>query len=295
MSFADLIRINETGEVSLTSLIKEAYKDKRVKPPFDPDDWLRISSIGSICEREEVLCAKLNVDREEYIDGDSGMNFEHGHAVHWMFQNKILPTVGVVIGAWRCTYCGTQYGSRHEGYVPRPERCGRCGAIAGERPRNSGKPEFIDDHAFVFVEEWLGNEEHKIGGSPDGQMILEYNPRYKPSDLTLLEFKSTNDRSFLKIKDTPDYVHVIQTQLYMWLTGYPKAKILYFNKNDRGTQGLKEYDLDYDQECVDRVLNVLSVIRNGITTGIVPPRVVCTTIDCPRAFGCKVKDACFSE
>lgn len=296
MSFVELIKRNNEQEISLTALIKETYKEKRRRAPLTEDDWLRVSSIGAICEREEVLCSIHKVDRDETIDGDSGMNFEHGHAVHWMFQSRILPAIGVIIGGWRCTYCGTQYGSRQDGFIPRPARCYRCGAIAGERSREDGRPDMnANDNAFVFVEEWIGNEQYKIGGSPDGQMMAEFNPDYKPEDLTLLEIKSANERSFVKVKDSPDYVHVIQTQLYMWLSEYRKAKIIYFNKNDRGTIGLREYDMDYDEECVERVLATVKLIRDGISTKSAPPRIVCASSDCQRAFRCKVKNVCFSE
>ncbi len=153
----------------------------------------------------------------------------------------------------------------------------------------------VQDNAFLFVEEWLGNEEYKIGGSPDGQIISEYFPEYTPNDLTLLEFKSCNERNFDNYKVAPDFVHVIQAQLYMWLAGYPKGKIIYFNKNERGPLGLKEHDIDYDGECIERVLSAVNEMRDGIKNRVAPPRTVCYDIKCQRAHNCKVKDICFGE
>lgn len=295
-SFIATIKRRAERSIRLIELIKDSYKESRTQPPLESDSWIRISSLGTVCPREEVLCSIHNKERSDVIDGDSGMNFEHGHAVHWMMQSRVLPNVGVIIGAWRCTFCGTQYGSRQEGYIPRPDRCHRCGAIAGERPRYDGRPDLnVNDNAFVFVEEWIGNFTHRIGGSPDGQMILEYHKDYTPADLTLLEIKSCNDDNFYKYEKAPDFVHVIQSQLYMWLCEYRKAKLVYFNKNEKGTKGLAEHDIEYDEECIERVLSAVSEIRNGIKDTVVPERVVCASPDCSRAWRCQVRDLCFSE
>lgn len=298
MALVTLVTQKIGQERTLTEAIKAAYREARRQNPLEADSWLRVSSIGSICEREEVLCSLHNVVREDVIDGDAGVNFAHGHAVHWMFQSRILPQVGVLIGSWRCTYCGEQYGSRKTILVPRPDRCMRCGAIAGERPRPNGRPDSdVNDNAFVFVEEWIGNERYKIGGSPDGQIIDNYYPDYRLEDVTLIELKSSNDRNFQKYKHTPDFVHAIQTNIYMFLTGYQRAKIIYFNKNftknDKGIPPIWEHDIERDQELIDRVLGAIDKIRNGIESKSVPPRTVCATDDCIRAKGCKVRGLCF--
>ena len=291
-----LIKIRNIKDFRLTDVIKNSYRQLRVTEPITEDDWIRVSSVGNLCQREEVICSVNSVVREEVIDGDTGMNFEHGHAVHWMFQTKVLPSVGVIIGSWRCTYCGEVYGSRDTRMIQRPERCVRCGAIAGETPRVNGRPlPNINDNAFVFTEEWLGNEEHKIGGSPDGQVMATYDPNYTPDDLTLLEFKSTNEKNFEKYKIAPDFVHMIQAQLYLWLTGYRKGKIIYFNKNERGTLGIAEHDFDYDEECIERVLISISEIRTGVRDRVIPKRTVCLNDRCQRARSCAVSETCFKE
>lgn len=295
MSIVQLIRRNADKEFSLVDLIKSSMAERSISPPIYEDTWIRVSSIGTLCEREEVLCSINNVERERVVSADSAVNFAHGHAVHWMFQSKILADLGVLIGAWRCTYCGTQYGSRKTIMVPRPKRCYRCGATAGGAGRIDNRPTESDDQAFVYVEEWVGNFEYKIGGQPDGQMLLDWTPEYKLSDITLLEFKSCNDNSFKLVDTAPDFVHVIQGNVYMWLTGYRKLKIVYFNKSDRGTDGIREYDLDYDEECMERILAAVKTVRDGIATRIVPPRTVCGEYSCSRAYRCKVRNICFED
>lgn len=294
--FIGTIKRRADRDIKLVEIVKEAYKEGRKIPPLEAEQWLRVSSLGGICQREEVLCSMHSVEREDIVGGDAGVNFEQGHAVHWMFQSRVLAKAGIMIGSWRCTYCGSVYGSRLEGYIPRPHRCYRCGALADEAARSNGMPdENSNGNAFVYVEEWIGNQEHKIGGSPDGYMMVDFKPDYNIQDLTLLEFKSANDKNFILYKDSPDFMHVIQANLYMWLTGCIKAKIVYFNKNEKGMEGVSEHDLDYDQECTDRVLAVVGEIRNGIRECVAPPRTVCATSDCYRAFHCKVKELCFGS
>ena len=296
MSIVQLIRRNQDRDFSVSDIIKKTLGSRGSFGPLHEDTWIRVSSIGTICEREEVICSLNNIHRDSITSADSEVNFAHGHAVHWMFQTKVLADIGILIGGWRCTYCGTQYGSRKTRMIPRPSRCTRCGAIAGDRHRPDGRPDTdVDDNAFIFVEEWLGNEEYKIGGSPDGQMLLDYDPNYKLEDLTLLEFKSTNETNFKKVENAPDFVHVIQGMIYLWLTGYKKLKIVYFNKNEKGTDGIREYDLDYDAECIDRVLAAVKTVRAGILDRKLPPRTVCSTFDCSRAFRCKAKNICFAD
>lgn len=298
MALVSLVSRQQAATNRVTDLIRVALAEERKKQPLLADEWIRVSSIGGLCPREEVLCYKNDVVRSDTVDGDAGLNFEMGNAIHWLFQNRAIGKTGYLIGSWRCTYCGEVYGSRDTKMVPRPSSCIRCGALAGEAPRSMGRPDpDAMGNAFLYVEEWLGNEEFKIGGSPDGQMVFCDPNDYAIDDLTLLEFKSCNDRNFVKYKEYPDFVHVIQTQVYMWLTGIRKAKILYLNKNfsPAAHNPIHEHDLDYDHECIERIQAAITDIRTGISTGQLPERSVCATPDCSRAIGCKVSTLCFSN
>lgn len=289
MAFVEVFRRGTEGGDRVTDLIHRALAENRKSGPMLHEDWIRVSSIGSMCPREEVLCSKNNVIRERSFDGDAGLNFGLGNAIHWLFQNRALAPTGRLIGSWRCTWCGETYGSQATQLVPRPDRCIRCGAIAGEAPRSGGRPSVeIHPLAFLYVEEFVGNEEYRIGGHPDGFMSSSEEP-------ILLEFKSANDRNFFKYKDTPDFVHVIQSQIYLWLTGLKRAKIIYLNKNGSKDNFLREHDLLYDAEVVERVQAAVRSVRDGIGGGLVPARTVCADPSCQRAIGCKVRDICFRE
>ena len=297
MALITLVRSREE-EVKAVDLAAKALRERRSIPPMSEDSWIRVSSVGGMCAREEVLCAKHNVTREDIFDGYVGINFQIGNAIHWMMQNKVLAPTGKIIGSWRCTYCGETYGSRSSKLVPRPESCLRCGAIAGDAPRLDNRPvDGVQSNAFLYVEEWLGDSEYKIGGSPDGQLVFGDASEYSLDDIVMLEFKSANDRNFFKYKNAPDFMHAIQTQVYLWLTGYKRAKIIYFNKNcsPADQTPFHEHDFDYDPEVIERVKGMIVQIREGVAGGSVPSRTVCEMRSCFRAGKCQVADICFKD
>lgn len=278
----------ELIEIAMRQAIEES-------PPMNADDWFRISTIGAICPREEVLRHRFGVVKSSGIDPNLGLTFEFGHDIHFMMQNKVMPATGKIIGSWRCTWCGETYGSMAEGLVPRPEICIRCGGEAGEARRRNNKPiHTMRGESFVFVEEWLGNAEYMIGGSPDGYYVDGELDRYTKEDVVVLEFKSASENSFAKYVKAPDFMHVIQCQCYMWLTGFKRAKILYINKGIFGLDGLVEHDIKYDQDTVSVVQKALKEIRDGLNGGPVPPRELCDSPGCPRANSCVVSKQCFS-
>lgn len=296
MALVEVIRGRYEGPDSIGSRIRSGLRGARTTLPMEEDDWVRVSSIGSMCPREEILCGQTGVVREEGYDGLVTIVFEMGHGVHWMMQNKVLPLVCTLIGSWRCTYCGETYGSRGTQLVARPERCIRCGAIAAEAPRQNGRPVGdVQADAFLYVEEWVGDSEHRIGGHPDGQYVITDDGIYRDEEPTLIELKSANDRNFTMMKKAPDFVHIIQTQVYMWLAGYRKAKIIYINKNGYGPTAMCEHDLEYDAETVERVQAAVKDIRAGLRGEGLPTRTMCANVSCSRAIRCKVADLCFKE
>lgn len=295
MALSRLVR-KQKKTSSAKELIEQAMRQAiEETAPMNPDDWLRISSIGAICPREEVLRFRLGIPKSSGIDPNLGLTFEFGHDVHFMMQNKVMPATGKIIGSWRCTWCGETYGSLAEGMVPRPEMCIRCGGVAGETRRVHNRPIIAArSESFLFVEEWLGNSEYKIGGSPDGYYVDGDVDKYTNDDVVILEFKSASENNFAKFVKAADFMHVIQCQCYMWLTGFKRSKILYINKGIFGMEGIVEHDVRYDPETVSLVQRGLKQIRTGLAGGPVPPRELCDNEKCPRANGCSVSRPCFS-
>lgn len=281
---------------SAKELIEQAVRQNiEETPPMRPEDWLRISSIGGICPREEVLRFRFNEPKRSGIDPNLGLTFEFGHDVHWAMQNRVMAATNKIVGSWRCIWCGELYGSLKEGLLPRPARCVRCGGLPGDVDRVNNKPVPTSrSEAFVFVEEWLGNAEYMIGGSPDGYFVDGDPYNFTINDLVVLEFKSCSDTNYVKYEKAADFMHVIQCQCYMWLTGIKRAKIVYVNKGKFGMDGLAEHDVLYDPETISMVQSAIKQIRAGLSGGPIPPREACDSEKCPRANGCDVSKQCFS-
>lgn len=295
MALKDLIR-KQKKTTSAHELIENALRGEiREKHPLKPEGWLRVSSIGGMCPRQEVLAARLNVIRREGISPDLGMVFAMGHALHWAMQNLVMPATGRIVGSWRCTWCGEVYGSIKEELLARPDTCIRCGAIAGDVPRNQNRPDYsVRANAFLYVEEWVGNYRYMVGGHPDGYFV-DGNPfNFKKEDVIVLEFKSCSENNFAKYKKAADFMHVIQAQCYLWLTGFRRTKIIYVNKGKFGMQGVVEHDIRYDEEAVELIKTAIKQVRSGIDGGKVPEREACDDSNCSLARSCEVSKACFT-
>lgn len=296
MAIEDLIRRHKKTASVVEALERGLRQTPSHKPPMRPSDWLRVSSIGSVCPREEVLRSQLDVNKVEGISADLGLVFEVGHALHWVMQNRAMPAAGGIVGKWRCTWCGEQYGSIRTSMVPRPQACVRCGAVDSEVPRFQNRPDYsVKSDAFLYVEQWLGDNEYRIGGHPDGFWIDGDVDSFSDDDVVVLEFKSASERTFYKYKQVPDFVHVVQVQCYMWLTGFRRSKIIYINKGQFGFSGVAEHDIEYDEDSVARIQRAIKEIRSGLRSGEVPAREACGTIHCERARNCVVAQQCFSE
>jgi len=291
-----LVKRSAKNSKVITDLIRSTVtQGRRSVSPLLPGGWLRVSSIGKMCPREEVLCSRGQVVREDNISSDLGMVFEIGHAIHWLMQNRIMAPTGLLLGRWRCTWCGEVYGSYEEGLALRPESCLRCGAVAEDPPRVEGRPDpSVRGEAFLYVEQWIGNHDYLIGGHPDGFMVDGDPADFTDDDVVLLEFKSASSRSYYAYKKSPDFMHVIQCQVYMWLTGYRRAKVIYIDKGTYGMAAIAQHDLDYDPEIVERVKEAIEGVHKGIEGGLIPERSMCADIDCQRAQGCAVSDTCFA-
>lgn len=277
MALVDLV--NRARKVqTLVELIQKSLKEAEDVKPLGENDWLRVSSLSSLCPREEVLCSIRGVHRSREISSDLAMIFAHGHALHWVLQNSILPSIEVLLGQWGCLGCGEIFGSKEAGkdlhvtLLVRPERCLRCG---GDK--------------FLYKEIWFGNDEFKIGGHPDGFLRLS-----GMHGLGIVEGKSINDRRFKEVKNVPMLDHVIQVQAYLWLTGLTWGKLLYWNKGGHGVGALKEHFIERDEGTIDQIKKMIRSIREGIRGEGLPER-VCAVRDCERADACLVAGPCFED
>ena len=261
--------------------ISENFNSNRVHPPMQAGDYIRISSFAGLCPREEVLRSNLGVSRDDEVEPDLNLIFAHGSGLHYTLQNNVLPVLKVLFGRWTCLECATSYGGSAADLTPdtklddiivaRPYKCPKC-----------------ESHEFLYRELSYVSTQYHLTGHPDGFLRL---PQYEGTGI--LEAKSISTRGAYEVKNCPKMEHVIQAQLYLWMTGLTWAQILYWDKGTNGMSGLIEHHVERDDELLENALNTVTAIWDGIASKELPER-VCQNAECPRAEKCSVKKQCFS-
>ena len=278
MSLGSVVAKANASQGSLKKLIRLHLAEENQVPYLDENGYLRVSALAELCPREEVLASTLKFVRTRKVDADLGMIFAHGTALHWVLQNKIVGLTGALYGVWHCVKCAKQFGApspnlqESQSLSTRPRSCDACGC-----------PD------FHFLEQRFINEEYRIGGHPDGFLVLPGLP-----GIGIAEFKSVGIKSAWEVRSTPNMGHVVQVQTYLWLTGLQWGKILYWEKGGQGMSALFEHHVERDEESIENIKGMIRSIWNGVTSGLLPQG-PCTTIECPRAAKCQLKHACFEE
>jgi hypothetical protein len=269
--------VQSTG---LTTSLKKIFKDELTTVEdvaiLTAESWVRASSIAELCPREEVIVSAKKLQRKRQIDADFHLILEHGKALHHQLQNSILPGLGLLLGEWACLGCGKHYGVQDNTVpiakwaMPRPSQCSCKG------------------RDFQYVEATFANNEYRLTGHNDGFLRINGMP-----GLGILEAKSIGDMVW-KVKAAPQINHVVQCQIYMWLSDLKWAKILYWHKGGQGLGALYEHTLERDEEMIAKIKETIQSIWDGIKTGILPER-ICVSRDAPRADSCIACKPCFEE
>lgn len=98
---------------TLVRMIGDAAQRKgSIEPLSSPDAVLRVSRVAEMCPREEIICARNEVVRNDNVSSDLAVTFAHGHGLHWVLQNALLPPTGALVGQWRCLTCALLHGDR---------------------------------------------------------------------------------------------------------------------------------------------------------------------------------------
>lgn len=272
----------------LKALIRKSIRSKRDNPPLkaNDDSFIRVSGLAGLCAREEVLCSRDEVVREDNINASLMMIFEHGHGLHWDLQNRVLPQTGVLYGRWLCGACGTYHGGQDEWNVPlqhfeikqarRPRRCLMCDTL-------------LTSDNCLYQEQWIKDPKYRLAGHPDGFLRMNDMP-----GLGVLEVKSINPRGAWEVRNCAKLDHVVQAQCYMWMTGCRWGRVLYWDKGTNGMPGLIQHDIEYDEDHVEAIKALVVDIWEGVESGKLPDR-ICASADCKRAELCAVTETCFKE
>lgn len=263
-------------EGSLKQLIRTHLGETREVLPLVQNGQLRASGLSGLCPREEVLASQLKLIRKDEVSAELGLIFAHGKGLHWVLQNEVLAHTRALVGIWTCLGCAKTFGAlepnlaEKHSFVPQPSACDVCKSTE-----------------FVYREQHFHNDEYRVGGHPDGFLVLPGMP-----GIGIVECKSIGSHRVWEVKHTPDMGHVVQTQAYMWLTGLKWAKILYWEKGGSGINALIEHAVERDEEAIEAIKSMLQSIWKGLETGELPER-ICAVSDCPRAKKCSVVQQCF--
>lgn len=262
-----------TPEASLISYLDSNLCFEEEVPPLKADDIVRVSAFSGLCPRAEVICGLHNIVRRNEVNADLNLIFAAGHGLHHILQNRILTMVDVLYGQWSCLGCAKIYGDYKDIpklIVTKPKTCTACG----------GKD-------FHYREGHFEDHKLKLSGHPDGFIKLPTRP-----DFGILEFKTISPRGAWEIKNCPKMDHVVQAQIYLWLTGLQWSLIVYWDKGTVGLNGLVEHFVERDEDTLANVQEELTKIRVGIREGKLPER-ICEGPACPRAKTCSVSKQCF--
>jgi hypothetical protein len=272
----------------LKPLIEESLFEAREVSALTTDSWLRVSALAGLCAREEVICSVDDLVRKDPISPSLMLIFEHGHGLHWDLQNRILPRTDTIFGRWRCAMCGDVRGGQDEWITPLPKDFHDQQVLRGAKCAKCGAEQNSD--TSLYVEQWVKNPEFRIAGHPDAFLRVPGMP-----GMGVLEGKSINAKGAWQVRNIPKMDHVVQAHTYMWLTGCQWAKIVYWNKGGYGIKdALVEHTIEYDEDHVDAIKELIRNIWKGVETGKLPER-ICGDATCTRASACTVADECFGR
>jgi len=118
-----------------------------------------------------------------------------------------------------------------------------------------------------FIEISIQHPEYWLRGAPDA-VILNEEDRLP----YIFELKSMKQEYFQALSH-PSWDYIAQVHLYMFMTGIPRAIIVYENKND---QDLKEFKIFQDQNTIAFLIERIKTIQNYVLSYVVtkelPPR-----------------------
>jgi hypothetical protein len=283
---SSVIMTDDAGETFGKRLFKSLKMEKKVEP-ITAKGWLRGSAIGDMCAREEVLVHRLQKTRIREESGGGAMVYGIGSNFHSWVQKNAHP---FLVGTWKCMnrirmpdwpkgayrFCGYRTDSDEHPRVPLPKTaCPRC----------------LGEDKWKYIERMYVNREYRVRGHPDGFRRITDDP----DDDEILEFKTQAEWGW-KTKVEPFAAYMKQVQVYLWLTGLKRARIVLVNKNGGGDSPngwFKEHVYGRDENEIEMIKRNARNVWNGISENKLPER-VCSTRSCKRAENCQLMNHCFA-
>jgi len=140
---------------------------------------------------------------------------------------------------------------------------------------------FQEAGILLASESSIKNEDLWLSGKIDAIVTME-NTKY------VVELKSIQSGKF-KCLTSPLKAHMEQIQLYMHCTGIHKGIVIYENKD---TQETCEFEVNYDPEIANSLINRILTIQDAVKTKQ-PPARVCKNIEEGKWKFCEYCPSCF--
>lgn len=309
--------------LTLHELLERTLRADRPILPLDPDgDWIRASGVGRLCPREEVLAARNPAIKRTWKQpANLTLTFSVGTGVHWSFQRDVFSDAGAGIlrGRWRCDECGALVGGglspedvrlqasvREKGLRMSLEECdalrARCAAqlrpdalVPSPVPRPGEEypqcPCCGLSTTYTYREMWFGDPDLGIGGSLDGIVELPWREGYG-----VLEMKTISEMGAWAVRTAPKPEHIDQAHVYMLLTGFKWALVVYIDKGTHGMGMLIPHEVAYSEEVASAVKMRSLITRAALRAPEAPlPGRICTARNCRRAKDCALSEVCFAS
>lgn len=220
--------------------------------------WLHASATKKWCPRMAALSAMFGTPSEEH-KAETLWNFGQGHAYHWLFQSKMLGSLGAVfMGAWRRFVPvkdepGKFLESVHLG-VPVVDDGEERDIVRGwcEKPEEDQQTDGWVRNGWEYIESKVRMLKYRIVVKFDAVL------RWKDDGEEIFELKTEKEgaREQLdpQIGGVPRQQHVEQVNLAMWASGIKRARIVYMFKGEYTLKrSLIEHVLEYDPAVIERL------------------------------------------
>jgi hypothetical protein len=237
--------------------------------------YIHVSSLIGFCSRQHAVL-RLHVDQPviRSVTGGHRVMWRLGRAAEEHVRDSIIKARrSQVMGEWSCV-CGE---TKHRGYMP-DRSCTRC----GKRVNRYGEMAVFDTEA-------------KIVGNPD--LLLREEGLLVP-----VEVKSINKKDWEALT-APKGDHVFQVVAYARMLKalnyrmHQHAVIVYVCKDFVFGAPYKEFHVEIDAPHLvaqwEAARQAAMAAHAAVESGVLPPRVLCTSPDSTLAKGCPCMAQCF--
>lgn len=219
------------------------------------------------CERLKVAQLAGLVDiYDERTTPRQQLVFDMGHAIHDIIQGYFWD-IGLLKGSYKCLKCDKIYDD-----ILAPTCC------------PSGKVTHEKKH-LKYKEVRMRSEEYKINGRCDGILVID-------GEEHLMDVKSIANRTPKSPEQTfcfedletkgPKHDHIVQLNLYMWISGIHRGHLLYVAKNNHQ---IKTFAIPYDYSILkpylDNIKRLLDLAMDLQAHKRVELPEVCSRANCP--------------